>query len=91
MCDPRDLGVVAELKSPHTGAPTIYLFDKYPGGVGLSPRLYELHERLLAAAAEAIAGCACPEGCPSCVGPRAEVGPAGKASALAMAREALGA
>jgi DEAD/DEAH box helicase domain-containing protein len=89
MCDPRDLGVVAELKSPHTGAPTIYLFDKYPGGVGLSPRLYELHEQLLAAAAETIAGCACPEGCPSCVGPRAEVGLSGKASALAMAREAL--
>jgi DEAD/DEAH box helicase domain-containing protein len=90
MCDPRDLGVVAELKSPHTGAPTIYLFDKYPGGVGLSPRLYELHHRLLAAAAESIAGCGCPEGCPSCVGPRAELGPAGKASALALAYEALG-
>jgi DEAD/DEAH box helicase domain-containing protein len=89
MCDPRDLGMVAELKSPHTNAPTIYLYDKYPGGVGLSPRLYELHWRLLAAAADAIANCACPEGCPSCVGPRAELGPAGKASALALAREAL--
>jgi DEAD/DEAH box helicase domain-containing protein len=89
MCDPHDLGVVAELKSPHTGAPTIYLFDKYPGGVGLSERLYELHDRLLRAAAETIAGCGCPEGCPSCVGPRAEVGPAGKTSALALARQAM--
>lgn len=89
MCDPHDLGVVAELKSPHTGAPTIYLFDKYPGGVGLSERLYELHEHLLRAAADAIAGCGCPEGCPSCVGPRAEVGAAGKASALALARLAI--
>jgi DEAD/DEAH box helicase domain-containing protein len=90
MCDPRDLGVVAELKSPHTSAPTIYLFDKYPGGVGLSPRLYDLHERLLAAAAETITRCGCAEGCPSCVGPRAEMGPAGKTSALAIALEALG-
>jgi DEAD/DEAH box helicase domain-containing protein len=86
MCDPHDLGAVAELKSPHTGAPTIYLFDKYPGGVGLSQRLYDLHDQLLQAAAETIAGCSCPEGCPSCVGPRAEVGPAGKSSALALAR-----
>jgi DEAD/DEAH box helicase domain-containing protein len=85
MCDPHDLGAVAELKSPHTGAPTIYLFDKYPGGVGLSERLYELHPRLLRAAAETVARCACPEGCPSCVGPRAEVGAHGKASARLMA------
>jgi DEAD/DEAH box helicase domain-containing protein len=85
MCDPHDLGAVAELKSPHTGAPTIYLFDKYPGGVGLSERLYELHPRLLRAAAETVARCACPEGCPSCVGPRAEVGAYGKASARLLA------
>jgi DEAD/DEAH box helicase domain-containing protein len=89
MCDPHDLGVVAELKSPHTGLPTIYLFDKYPGGVGLSERLFELHEQLLRAAAETIAGCGCPEGCPSCVGPRAEVGQAGKSSALALAKCAV--
>ncbi len=88
MCDPHDLGVVAELKSPHTGGPTIYLFDKYPGGTGLSERLYELHDRLLRAAAETIAGCSCPEGCPSCVGPAAELGPAGKRSALALVRHA---
>jgi DEAD/DEAH box helicase domain-containing protein len=89
MCDPHDLGVVAEVKSPHTGGPTVYLFDKYPGGVGLSERLYDLHDRLLRAAAEAIAGCACADGCPSCVGPRAEIGVAGKASALALARNAV--
>jgi DEAD/DEAH box helicase domain-containing protein len=88
MCDPHDLGVVAELKSPHTAAPTIYLFDKYPGGVGLSERLYELHTRLLRAAADTIAGCGCVEGCPSCVGPRVEIGPLGKTSALALARQA---
>lgn len=88
MCDSHDLGVVAELKSPHTGGPTIYLFDKYPGGTGLSERLYELHDQLLRAAAEAIAGCSCPEGCPSCVGPAAELGSAGKSSALALVRHA---
>jgi DEAD/DEAH box helicase domain-containing protein len=82
--------MVAELKSPHTGAPTIYLFDKYPGGVGMSARLYELHEQLLSAAAETISHCTCPEGCPSCVGPRVEIGADGKVSALALARQAHG-
>ncbi len=85
MCDPHDLGVVAELKSPHTNAPTIYLFDKYPGGVGLSERLYELHAQLLLAAAEAIARCGCADGCPACVGPKAEVGLHGKLSAQTLA------
>jgi DEAD/DEAH box helicase domain-containing protein len=89
MCDPHDLGVVAEVKSPHTGGPTVYLFDKYPGGVGLSERLYNLHDPLLLAAAETISGCACADGCPSCVGPRAEIGLSGKASALALARNAV--
>jgi DEAD/DEAH box helicase domain-containing protein len=85
MCDPHDLGVVAELKSPHTNAPTIYLFDKYPGGVGLSERLYELHAQLLLAAAETIARCGCADGCPACVGPKAEVGLHGKLSAQMLA------
>src|SRR5260221_10914705 len=85
MCDPHDLGVVAELKSPHTNAPTIYLFDKYPGGVGLSERLYELHAQLLLAAAEAIARCGCADGCPACRGPQAEGGLHGKLSAQTLA------
>jgi DEAD/DEAH box helicase domain-containing protein len=87
MCDPRDVGVVAEVKSPFTGLPTIYLYDNYPGGVGFSPRLFELHRELLQAAEELIAACPCEAGCPSCVGP-AGAG-AGKAAALEMVRRVL--
>ena len=37
MVDPRDLGLVTQVRSPHHEAPTIYLYEAVPGGVGLSP------------------------------------------------------
>jgi DEAD/DEAH box helicase domain-containing protein len=40
-----------------------------PGGVGLASRLFDERERLLTSAGELIDGCACEQGCPSCVGP----------------------
>nr|WP_255682130.1 DEAD/DEAH box helicase [Luteimonas sp. BDR2-5] len=50
-------------------APTLYLYDNYPGGVGLSAPLYERRDELLAQAAALIDGCSCRAGCPACVGP----------------------
>jgi len=91
MCDPRDLGVAVQVRSPQTGGPTIFVYDVFPGGVGLSPRLFELHDRLLAAAAELIAGCGCAGGCPSCVGAMVERDLDAKAAALALARAEPGA
>ncbi|MBJ6982649.1 DEAD/DEAH box helicase [Luteimonas sp. MC1572] len=49
--------------------PTIYLYDNYPGGVGLSSPLFERHAALLAQARTLVAGCDCGAGCPACVGP----------------------
>ena len=34
MVDPRDLGLVTQVRSPHEEAPTIYLYEAVPGGVG---------------------------------------------------------
>jgi DEAD/DEAH box helicase domain-containing protein len=72
MVDPRDLGLVSQIRSPHHEAPTIYLYEAVPGGVGLSERLWTRHDELLAGAADLIAACACEAGCPACTGPRLE-------------------
>jgi DEAD/DEAH box helicase domain-containing protein len=72
MVDPRDLGLVTQVRSPHSERPTIYLYESVPGGIGLAERLWERHAELLAAAAGLIASCACDGGCPSCTGPRLE-------------------
>jgi DEAD/DEAH box helicase domain-containing protein len=82
MCDPRDLGLVPQVKNPFTGQSTIFLYDSYPGGIGFSQKLYDMHGMLLEAAAELIKACECEDGCPSCVGPAMEVGPGGKQHTL---------
>jgi DEAD/DEAH box helicase domain-containing protein len=66
MCDPLDLGGM--LDSSNTGRPTLFLFDRYPGGLGFAEqgwtRLDELAEAVLAH----LEGCPCGTGCPACVG-----------------------
>jgi DEAD/DEAH box helicase domain-containing protein len=88
MSDPRDLGAVAEVRSPHTAAPTVTLFERVPGGVGQAERLYALGGDLFTAAHALVEACACAEGCPSCVGPVLEVGPKGKLHTLELLRVA---
>jgi DEAD/DEAH box helicase domain-containing protein len=72
MVDPRDLGLVGQVRSPHHEAPTIYLYEAVPGGIGLSERLWRRHDELVAGATELIASCPCEAGCPACTGPRLE-------------------
>ena len=74
MADPHDLGMVAQVRSPHAERPLIYLYDAVPGGVGLAARLFERHVELVAGARELVADCGCSDGCPACVGPRLEAG-----------------
>jgi DEAD/DEAH box helicase domain-containing protein len=69
MCDPRDLGAVAEVRSTTTRLPTVTVYEIYPGGVGYSQRMHELHQELLEHAAALVRDCPCLAGCPSCVGP----------------------
>ena len=69
MCDPRDLGSVAEVRSVTTRLATVTVYEVYPGGVGFSARMYELHRELLDNAAALVRECPCLAGCPSCVGP----------------------
>jgi DEAD/DEAH box helicase domain-containing protein len=67
--------------------PNIYLYDKYPGGIGFSEPLFRLSETLLENTYKLIANCPCPAGCPSCVGPAGEIGEKGKEVALEILRK----
>lgn len=50
-------------------APTLFLYDNYPGGVGLSAPLFDDAEWLVSDASGLVADCPCTGGCPACVGP----------------------
>jgi DEAD/DEAH box helicase domain-containing protein len=69
LCDPRDLGLAERVRDPHFGVPALYIYDKYPGGTGLSEALPNRIEALFRSAREALSRCPCKSGCPSCVGP----------------------
>jgi DEAD/DEAH box helicase domain-containing protein len=88
MCDPGDVGVKPEVRSPHTKEATIFIYDRVPAGIGFAEKLYRLHDQLLPAARQLIIDCPCTTGCPSCVGPEAEIGSHGKRSALRLLEEA---
>jgi DEAD/DEAH box helicase domain-containing protein len=71
--------------------PNIYLYDRYPAGVGLSEPLFRMSDSLLEKTRKLIVDCPCPSGCPSCVGPAGEVGEKGKEVALEILRRMLAA
>ncbi|MGL6290978.1 MAG: Zn-binding domain-containing protein, partial [Silanimonas sp.] len=49
--------------------PALYLFDAYPGGIGLSQPLFERRVELVKRARGLVAACPCTRGCPACGGP----------------------
>jgi DEAD/DEAH box helicase domain-containing protein len=81
MCDRNDISVVPMVRAPFSNKPSIYIYDKYPGGVGLSRKVYSIDLLLIQAVLEHINACTCENGCPSCVGPPLEAGLFGKESA----------
>ena len=54
MCDPKDIRAIAQVRSPFTDLPTLYIYDNYPGGVGFSEKIFELRDKILIAARELI-------------------------------------
>ncbi len=69
--------------------PNIFIYDNYPGGIGLSPALFELEKTLLQHCLKTITVCPCREGCPSCVGPSRETGKQAKQVAQEILRRLL--
>ncbi|MFD0739751.1 DEAD/DEAH box helicase [Lysobacter koreensis] len=58
-----------ELDQGRQFVPTVYLYDNFPGGVGLSEPLWTRQEELVRRAIELVERCDCRSGCPACVGP----------------------
>ena len=70
--------------------PNLYIYDAYPGGIGFSEPLYGAANMLLNRSLELISACPCENGCPSCVGPRADPSERTKEVALTILRRICG-
>jgi DEAD/DEAH box helicase domain-containing protein len=67
VCDRWDIGGLSTNWHPSTGTATIFIYEAYPGGAGISPVAFERGRRHWLATVEAIERCPCSTGCPSCV------------------------
>jgi len=83
LCDSRDIGVAPRIRDPHFDCPCLYVYDRTPGGSGLSEALALKFQDVLAAGAERTRECECETGCPSCIGVSA-TGMGIKAAAAAL-------
>ncbi len=93
ICDRWDVGGVSIAEFPRTGLPTVFIYDGYPGGAGVSDLAFGRAEELLLATADLLEGCDCTAGCPSCVqSPKCGNGnePLDRWGALGLLRATLG-
>jgi DEAD/DEAH box helicase domain-containing protein len=67
ICDRWDIGGLSTDWHPQTGTASIFIYEGFAGGAGISPIVYEAGVRHLRATLEAIRRCPCESGCPSCV------------------------
>jgi len=67
LADRYDIGGIAHPAHPQVGRAAIFIYDGYPGGVGLASRAFRILEELLGRTRAMINDCPCEEGCPSCI------------------------
>jgi DEAD/DEAH box helicase domain-containing protein len=93
LCDRNDIGGISCPQHPQVGKGAIFIYDGYPGGIGLAARGYEIILPLLEKTKDLIASCSCSEGCPACIhSPKCGSGnkPLDKQAALAVLRYLVG-
>jgi DEAD/DEAH box helicase domain-containing protein len=67
MCDRADIGGLSTPVHRQSGLPTVFVYDGYPGGVGISRRGYDAFESLARDTLGVIVRCPCEKGCPACI------------------------
>ncbi len=93
LADRYDIGGISHPLHPQLQMAAVFIYDGYPGGVGLAARAYEKTEPLLLKTRDMIAACGCEDGCPSCIhSPKCGAGnkPLDKAAALMVVEGLLG-
>ncbi len=67
LCDRDDIGGISTTFHHQVKKGAVFIYDGYPGGVGLAERGYEFIEKLLSSTLKLITSCNCDIGCPSCI------------------------
>jgi len=67
ICDRNDIGGISYPAHPQTGGSAVFIYDGYPGGIGLAAKGFEQIEALLEKTGSLVSSCSCESGCPSCI------------------------
>jgi DEAD/DEAH box helicase domain-containing protein len=69
MCDRWDIGGVSTKDGGELSSnwPVIYIYDGFPGGIGISESLYSILIELMKKTKKLITSCRCKEQCPACI------------------------
>jgi len=67
LCDRNDIGGVSTPLHPDTGRAQVFIYDAYPGGIGIAEKGFEIVEQLWQATFKLVEECPCEDGCPSCI------------------------
>ena len=67
MCDTYDLGGVTKNMHEDTLNATIFIYDGFEGGVGLTNKAYKLFKDIVKMSYELVRDCDCDNGCPACI------------------------
>jgi len=92
-CDRFDVGGICYPVHPQLRKGAVFIYDGYPGGVGLARKAYDVIEALLERVIVHLTDCSCEEGCPSCIySPKcgADNKPLDKRGCILLARLMLG-
>jgi DEAD/DEAH box helicase domain-containing protein len=93
LCDRNDIGGISIPLHPQVEKAAIFIYDGYPGGIGLAARGYEMILPLLEKTKDLVTSCSCPTGCPACIhSPKCGSGnkPLDKEAALSILKYLLG-
>ena len=67
LCDRDDIGGVSTPLHPDTAKPQVFIYDAYPGGIGIAEKGFEVIKELWQTTLKLISECPCHDGCPSCI------------------------
>ena len=67
-CDRSDIHVVPQVKAVHTNMPTFFIYDSYPGGIGLSEKIYDRWDSHCYNRRRCMFLLVVAKGCPVCIG-----------------------